>query len=133
MAKKQCEKGFSLIEVVIFIVVMSLLAAGVMRAFMLTSSHGFELQYSAQALNLAQARMELLLGQAAGGGFQRLTDPCAKSGRPPVCLSSPGYRVTSAIRYDQQRGKNFKVITVEVKKPGDNTGSLILTSLVAKK
>lgn len=128
---KQASQGFSLIEVVIFIIVMAVLTAGVMRAFMVTSLYSFDLQYNAQALNLAQARMELLLGQKASIGFRRFSDPCVKGRAPAVCLTAPGYNVTSSIRYDRKRGRAFKVITVVVKKPDNKRPGLTLTSLVA--
>jgi type II secretory pathway pseudopilin PulG len=128
------ESGFSLIELVVFIVVLSILGASLFASF----SSALQLGAAGPTLNnarqLAQERMELILGQRHRLGFAGFTaasfDPCTSS--PPslqeACTAIPaGYAVSTSLTDNWGSDTNYKVIDVAV----IGTGSTSLTALVA--
>lgn len=117
--------GFSLIEVIVFIVVLGVLVAGLVVAF------GSQLQNSPvagrldSAAELAQQRMELILAQRRATGFAGFTDPCPG---PAICTPPTGYTVTSSIVAGYGGDPtNYKVVTVSV----SGTSAITATALVA--
>ncbi len=116
--------GFSLIEVVIFIVVLAVLLAGLLVVFSSSLSKSPQAGQLDMGAELAQQRMELILGQRRAVGFAAFTDPCPG---PAVCTPPAGYTVTSTIVGGWTDPANFKIVTVNV--TGNTT--LTATSLVA--
>ncbi len=117
--------GFSLIEVVVFIVVLGVLVAGLVVAF------GSQLQNSPvagrldSAAELAQQRMELILAQRRAMGFAAFADPCPG---PAICTPPSGYTVTSSIVAGYGADPtNYKIVTVSVA----GSSSITATALVA--
>ena len=86
--------GFSLIEVIVFIVVLGVLAAGLVVAFSSPLRNSPEAGRLDLAAELAQQRMELILAQRRATGFAGFTDPCPG---PAICTPPTGYTVTSSI------------------------------------
>ena len=62
------QKGFTLIEIVVFIVVLGFLA-GVLIPFTVSLSRSSEPTFSQQAVTLAQAELEHAVGRRRAGGF----------------------------------------------------------------
>lgn len=94
----QKSQGFTLIELIIFIVGLGILASTILLPMVITlrsSSIGFN---NLAALEVAKGRMELIRMQSRAAGFASTSDPCA-SPSLPVCVAStpPGYTVTSNI------------------------------------
>ena len=117
--------GFSLVEAIVFIVVLAVLLAG------LAASFNSSLRLSPQAgqidvaAELAQQRMELILAQHRAAGYAAMADPCPG---PAACTPPAGYTVTSSMAAGFAGDpSNFKVITVDV----TGTGSARVTALVA--
>ena len=117
--------GFSLIEVIVFIVVLGVLVAGLVVAF------GSQLQNSPvagrldSAAELAQQRMELILAQRRAMGFAAFAYPCPG---PAICTPPTGYTVTSSIVAGYGADPtNYKIVTVSV----SGSSSITATALVA--
>jgi prepilin-type N-terminal cleavage/methylation domain-containing protein len=117
--------GFTLIELIIFIVVAGVLAAGLAAVFS-TGMRGVAAPGQlTQATQIAQERMELMLGRRRAVGFATFADPCPGSA---LCTPVPaGYTVNTNIATGWGGDPNFKVITVTVTGPS----SAVFTALVA--
>lgn len=115
-------KGFSLIEMIVFILIIGIAAIAVLRSF------GSFLQKSptgnrqTTAIALAQERMELILAQRQLKGFNSFTDLCSGGSPPSICTAPSGYTITSTISSVTIGGdSNYKNITVTVSGLGDAT------------
>jgi|GEM_PF-1628101 type II secretory pathway pseudopilin PulG len=115
------DSGMTLIELVIFIVILAILGLTILMSLGVSLEKSPSLQQNTQALEYAQVRMDLILGQKATKGFSSFVDPCAVSPSLAVC-SSPGYTVASSIANNWNGNTTFKVITVTV--TGDGRASL---------
>lgn len=119
--------GFSLLEAIVFIVVLGVLLAGMMAAFvgpMRSAPRAGELDLVAE---LTQQRMELILGQRRAAGFAAFADPCVPGPGPAACTPPAGYAVTSSIGGGWGPPGQYKLITVDVTGPAAAT----TTALVA--
>ena len=98
--------GQTLIELVVFIVVIGIVVAGSMRAFQTVLFYSSQPAHILTASQLADARMNLIIQQRHEPndttGFTNLTDPCA-SGSLAACTgintfaTSKGYTISSSI------------------------------------
>jgi type II secretory pathway pseudopilin PulG len=94
-------RGFTLVELVVFIVIIGFAAYALFRSFGSVLPRSPTSAQLTQAMQLAQERMELIQGQRdsplAGRGFNNTVDldPC-NVGAPTVCTTTFGYTVTSA-------------------------------------
>jgi prepilin-type N-terminal cleavage/methylation domain-containing protein len=127
-------RGFTLIELIIFILVVSILAVGLFSAFSYSLQGTGQLYNTTRAMQLAQERMELILPQKRVVGFAAFdnttADPCktAPVSTLPVCITIPaGFTVDSNVDPDLVDPINYKVITVTV----TGVGSATLDALVA--
>ena len=110
--------GLTLIEVVVFVVLAGVLAAGLIVALgssLLGSSQAGQTDLVAE---IAQTRLELILAQRRGAGaagFATLADPCNPGPGPSACTPPVGYTVTSSIVTGWGGDPiNYKVVTVTV-------------------
>ena len=118
--------GFSLIEMIVFIVILGVLMAGLVVAFTSPLQNAPAAGRLDQAAELAQGRMELILAQRRATGFAAFADPCPG---PAVCTPPTGYTVTSSIVAGYGADPiNYKVITVNV----SGTSAISATALVAR-
>lgn len=114
-------RGFTLIEIIIFIVITGILATGLAAVFSTTMRGAAMPGQLTQATQIAQERMELILGQRRAVGFAAFTDPCPAS---PLCAPAPpGYFFTPppTIVTGWNGNPNYKVITVTVTGPTNAT------------
>ncbi len=127
-------RGFSLLELLVFIVVVGLMGVALFGAFSGALLGAGERERSMRATHLAQERLELILAQKQAVGFSAFTaasyDPCTSA--PPAthasCSAIPaGYVVSAALAGDWGGDVNYKVITVTV----SGLGSAQLQALVA--
>ena len=88
------EAGYSLIELIIFIMIMGILGATIMAVFNVVGMKSPSLKNQSIAIELAQKRMDLILGQKAVNGFASFSDPCPG---PTICTAPSGYTVNSSI------------------------------------
>jgi len=79
------QRGLTLIEVIVFIVIMGIAAIALLSMFRAVLPHGVTPGQITLATELAQERMELILGQRAANGYSPLLDPCAGGTPPIVC------------------------------------------------
>jgi prepilin-type N-terminal cleavage/methylation domain-containing protein len=91
------EHGFTLVELVVFIVILGVAAVALFKMFGQVLPQSPQPAQLEQATQLAQERVELILGQrdASGYGPAEL-DPCKKTGPPAICTTTLGYSVSSA-------------------------------------
>jgi len=90
-------RGFTLVELVVFIVILGLAAYALFRSFGSVLPRSPTAAQLTQAMQLAQERMELILGQRDVRGYNNLVDldPC-NVGPSPICPPSTlGYTVAS--------------------------------------
>jgi prepilin-type N-terminal cleavage/methylation domain-containing protein len=90
-------RGFTLVEMLVFIVIVSVAAYALFRSFGSLLPRSPSAAQLTQATQLAQERMELILGQRDVRGYNNVVDldPC-NVGAPTVCTTTFGYAVTSA-------------------------------------
>lgn len=121
------DAGFTLIEAIFFIVVLAVLLAGLVVAF------GSSLRWSPQAgqidlaAELAQQRMELILGQRRAAGFGAFGDPCVPGPGPAACTAPAGYTITSSISAGFG-GPGYKTVTVAVAGPTPATATALVAN-----
>ena len=116
--------GFSLIELIIFIVVLAIVALGILLSVEVALEQSPNLEFNTRALELAQGRIELILEQKKELGFASFSDPCNQATPPNICTNVTGYTIASNI---VPSGDDFKIITVTVTGKGRSQ----LTTLVA--
>ncbi len=128
------QSGYSLIELVIFIVIMGIIGTALFSGFNAALLGSSTPELGAEPMQLAQQRMELILAQKRALGFAGFTattfDPCTSTppSTQPVCTAIPaGYTVNATPPVDWGGDPNYKTITVSVTGPGQAT----LTALVA--
>jgi type II secretory pathway pseudopilin PulG len=122
--------GFSLIEMTVFIIVLALLTVGVMQLFLFSTRYIATSEQKIIALNLAQARMEIIIGQRQRVGFDQFYDICANS-RLPLCFKNEDYETVSSISKKWKGLNHFKVVNVSVNRK-DRIGTRVtLTRIVA--
>ena len=115
--------GFTLIEVLVFMVIVGVAAFALLRSFGSVLPRGFTAAQITQASQLAQERMELIFGRYAAVGFAAVNDPCVGGTPPAICTSPTGYVVTvggvaAAVAWNANPLTDYKVVTVTVKLNG---------------
>jgi len=130
MIKRQ-QRGFSLIELIIFILVMSILSTALFSVFSTALRGPAQVSGAIQAMQLAVERMELILPQRQVLGFaafdEPAADPCQVSPVQTACNIPAGYTVAAVIDPGWGGDANYKVVTVTV----TGTATATLTALVA--
>ncbi len=128
----------------VFIVIVGVAAFALLGSFGAMLTRSPSAAQLTQAMQLAQERMELILGQrnspAAGRGYNNTVDldPC-NVGAPTVCTSTFGYTVTSAgtgtapaswVQWNGNPTTSYKLVTVTVKLGGTTlaTRSAVLSN-----
>lgn len=119
------QSGFTLVEIALFLVVMGIVSSGLAVIFVTALSRVPEIDKKNKAIEIAQQRMDIILGQKANVGYANFADPCVSS-PPAVCNFSGNYTVSSSITTGYNGNNNFKLISVTV----TGNASASLTSLV---
>lgn len=83
------QRGVSLIELVAFIVIMGISAVALLSMYRAVLPRGATPAQITLATQLAQERMELILGQRMVEGYSTvvLRDPCATGTPPAICTN----------------------------------------------
>jgi len=93
MLKSQ-RSGFTLIELIVFIVVIGIVSAAIFVPLQVTAVKTPEATRQMIATELAQQRMELILGRRYLQGYSvSVLDPCALGSPPTACTPPSGYNV----------------------------------------
>jgi len=128
------QSGLSLVELIIFIVIVSIVTTGVLLGLNRILTGSATINQLTQAAYLAQQRMELILPQREVLGFSGFIsttfDPCTSTpaSTQPICTVIPaGYTVTTTLSNDWQGDSAYKVVVVTV----TGKGSAQLQALVA--
>jgi hypothetical protein len=95
-ARNADQRGVTLIELIAFIVIMGIASMTLLSMYRAVLPRGVTPAEISVATQLAQERMELILGQRAVVGYSPLVDPCAASAAA-VCTAPAGYGVSSVI------------------------------------
>jgi prepilin-type N-terminal cleavage/methylation domain-containing protein len=105
------QRGFNLIELIIVIVVVGIMSGGLMLSFNVALQNNLSMQNTAKAIELAESRMDFLLGYRNNYGYSALTaDPCVASPLLAICTVPSGYTVTSTISAGNGTYKTIKVV-----------------------
>ncbi len=119
-------RGFTLLEAVVFIVVLAVLLAGIVVAFGTSLRNSPTAGQIDLASELAQQRMELILGQRRAVGFATFADPCPG---PAACTPPAGYAVAATITAGWAGDPaNYKVVTVNVTGTWPATATAIVSN-----
>lgn len=119
-------QGFTLIELIIFIVVTAILANSILLMFSTSLLKTPVLRQQIIANQTAKQCMEWFVGQRRFTGYATLTCPSTPS--PAFCSVPSGYAISNTITCTTLNGDaNYKTITVAVSGLGDAT----LTSLIS--
>ena len=83
------QRGVSLIELIAFIVIMGISVTALLSMYRAVLPRGATPAQITLATQLAQERMELILGQRDASGYSTavLTDPCVGGTPPAICTN----------------------------------------------
>lgn len=83
------QRGVTLIELIAFIVIMGISVTALLSMYRAVLPRGATPAEITLATQLAQERMELILGQRVASGYSTvvLTDPCVGGTPPAICTS----------------------------------------------
>lgn len=108
--------GYTLIELVIFIIIVSIAAAGILLGMNVALVSQPDEINTRIAREIANTRIEYVVGQAKIVGFDIFSDNCVGS-VPEICTHPAEFTVSTSIDPDDNN-TNIKVITVEVSGAG---------------
>ena len=88
-ASGRTQRGLSLIELIAFIVIMGIAVVALLSMYRAVLPRGATPAQITLATQLAQERMELILGQREASGYSTavLTDPCVGGTPPAICTN----------------------------------------------
>ncbi len=112
-------RGFTLVEMIAFIVIVGIAAVALFQMFRQTLPRSPTPGQLIQATQLAQERMELILGRRGVVSYAALNDPCVGGSPPAICTNTFGYTVgvngiSSVVAWNGNPTVDFKLITVTV-------------------
>ena len=133
--------GVTLIELIAFIVIMGISVIALLSMYRAVLPHGATPAQITLATQLAQERMELLLGQRITDGYSStmLTDPCVGGTPPAICTDqytpSGLYSIVvtginPAVQFSGLSTNNFRMLGVQVLGP-DGRPLANLSSVIA--
>lgn len=119
-------RGFTLIEILMFIVITGLLVNTILYAFTQLTRKTPNLFYQAVALQTARQCVDWLVGQRQVNGYSSIS--CPSSTTPSFCTTPSGYSLAINISCTTINGdNNYKTITATV----SGNGSASLSTLLA--
>jgi Tfp pilus assembly protein PilV len=88
-AASAAQRGVTLVELIVFIVIMGISAVALLSMYRAVLPHGLTPAQITLATQLAQERMELILGQRIVDGYSTatFTDPCVGAASPVICTN----------------------------------------------
>lgn len=112
------QHGATLIELVIFLIIIGIVTTGVSGSLLVALRSGNTIQKNQEATEYGQMRMELIQGQRIIYGFDNFDDPCDSSPGLDIC-DSGDYTITTSINSWHDNGwpgssSDYKKITVTV-------------------
>ncbi len=120
--KKQ--SGFTLIELVIFIVITSILASAILLSFVTAMNKAPALLQNMIASQTAQQCAEWFIGQRRVNGYASIS---CNSSVPAYCSSPAGFTITSSCTPTTiNSDSNYETITITVSGAGNASVDLLL-------
>ena len=130
-AVSAAQRGVSLIELIAFIVIMGISVTALLSMYRAVLPRGATPAQITLASQLAQERMELLLGQRDAYGYSTavLSDPCVGGTPPAICTNqftpSGLYSivvtgVNPAVQFSGLSTNNYRMLGVKVLGPDGN-------------
>ncbi len=119
------QSGFTLIELIVFIVVTSILASTILLTMLTATQNTPAMHHQMIATETAEQCMEWFIGQRRMNGYSSLSCPSTPS--PTLCSAPTGYTISTNISCTTISGDaNYKTITVTV----SGLGNALLTQLI---
>ena len=115
---KNKTRGFSLIELIVFIIILAI-SVGIVIRISYPLAYVHRIDNMTQALELAQQRMEIIIQARNTQGFASFSDPCAVGSPPAICSAPAGFTLSSSITSNWGGSNNYREITVTVSGAGD--------------
>lgn len=120
------QHAITLVELIVFIVIIGIAGTLLIPLTDAMRSNG-DNSNQILAMQLARARMELILASNHLDGFSSFSDPCLAASPPSSCTLPTGFSIATPTIATGWNGSNeYKQITVTV----SGKGHLSLTSLV---
>lgn len=120
-------KGFSLIELVIFIIICGILLSSIFLYSKIIIPNKVSIKQQITAYLAAQQCIEWFLGQRYINGYASLSCPSTPVGK--LCTAPSGYTVSTSITCTTINGdSNYKTITVSVTGPWNSTYSTVIAN-----
>jgi prepilin-type N-terminal cleavage/methylation domain-containing protein len=119
-------RGFTLVEIIIFIVIIGIITSALASAFQVTLGNQSSVSYQNKAVEISQQRMDIIMENKVSNGFSSFSDPCTGGSPPAVCSTDNNYTVASAITTGFNGDNNLKVITITV----SGQANVVLTGMV---
>lgn len=124
-------RGFTLIEVIIFIAVLSIVAIMMMMGMNISLKGSPDTTKKTQAMIMAQQRMEIIMGKRLYDGFPFFADPCGAGPFPDILCAEGayayGYTVSSTLTPNWSGNPDLTLVVVNVTGPSTAT----LTTIAA--
>ena len=117
------QQGFTLIEVVAFILVIGIIASGLLVGMNQALTHITRPTSIAQASFLANARLQIILMNRAFNGYTTLDDPCTTTPALAICTPLSTYATAHnfTVNTPTFSGSNPKIITIQITGAGNAT------------
>lgn len=125
---KNNSAGFSLIELVVFIVVMGFAITGIFLAFQTSLQKSVVSTPQTNVNLLAQGRMEVIVGQERINGFNSYSDICPAAAVCTLPAALSGYAVSSSITTTTINSDTYNIVTVTATGP-QNASATVKTLL----
>lgn len=113
------QRGLSLIELIIFIVVVGIMATGSLLTFKNVLNHNTDPAQDFQAAQLANARMNMLVLTRLMNGMNGLTDPCASGSPPAACTALSTYATSANLTVASSLSAATDILTATITVTGD--------------
>ena len=121
------QQGFTLIELVMFIVITSILASTILLALTTATQKIPTVHQNTVASQIAKQCMEWFMGQESLNGFSSLT--CPNTSTPSFCTAPTGYSISTSVSCTTiNTDTNYKTITVTVSGLGDASFSTLIAA-----
>ncbi len=125
MMKKSA--GFSLIELIIFIVIMGIIVGGIIAGLMVTLNKTSSIEQQSPAVESASQCLEWYLSTRYSQGYESIA--CPSTTVPAVCTVPANYTIAVNVSCVSMYGSaNYKQVVVTVGGKGNAVVSLIMAN-----
>lgn len=118
------QHGFTLTELIVFIVVVGIVATGSLIGLQQALIGSYQPGNIAKAAQLANARMNVILQKRHTDGFDSLLDPCAGGSSASLCVALANFASTHGLVVNTSittASSTIKIATVVVSGSGSFT------------